>query len=57
MGVVLSAAATVSCGRVVLAAHTAGAAAPVPDVMDVCSLRFWFLFWLDESVMWVWCCQ
>ena len=56
VGVVLSVAAAVSCGRVVLAACTAAAAA-VAEVMDVCSLRFWFLFWLDESVMWVWCCQ
>ena len=35
--VVLSAAAAVSCGRAVLAAHSAGAAA---DMMDVCSLLF-----------------
>jgi hypothetical protein len=35
--VVLSAAAAVSCGRAVLAAHNAAAAA---DVMDVCSLLF-----------------
>ena len=33
----LSAAAAVSCGRAVLAAHGAGAA---PDMMDVCSLLF-----------------
>ena len=57
VGLVLSVAAAVSCGRVVLAARTAAAAAAVADMMDVCSLRFRFLFWLDESVLWVWCCQ
>ena len=56
VGLVLSVAAAVSCGRVVLAACTAAGAA-VADVMDVCSLSLWFLFWLDESVLWVWCCQ
>ena len=54
---VLSAAAAVSCGRVVLAARTAGGAAAVADVVDVCPLRLLFLFWLDNAAMWVWCYQ
>ena len=57
VGLVLSVAAAVSCGRVVLAARTAGGAAAVADVVDVCPLRLLFLFLLDESVIWVWCYQ
>ena len=57
MGVELSVAAAVSCGSVVLAARTAGGAAAVADVVDVCPLRLLFLFLLDESVILVWCYQ
>ena len=47
VGVVLSAAAAVSCGRVVLAACTAAAVAVV-DVMDLCSLWFMVSLLLGE---------
>ena len=56
LGVVLSVAAAVRSGKVVLAAFTA-AAAVATDMMYLCSLRLWFLFLSDDTVMWVWCCQ